>query len=123
MRKVPLRSADVQDGSLLETENYNKNTVDQKNIFDIISFWSDKQYVIWIENFSVKLISTKNHKGKARTTKVVVQKVIITIIFKPLLTYLTTEKNNNYKMDLADPKSENEVEQETIFNIISAYGM
>ena len=52
-----------------------------------------------------------------------VQKVIIAIIFKPLLTYLTTEKNNNYKMDLADPKSENEVEQETIFNIISAYGM
>ena len=79
--------------------------------------------MIWIENFSVKLISTKNYQGKARTTKVVVQKVIIAIIFKPLLIYLTTEKNNNYKMDLADPKSENEVEQETIFNIISAYGM
>ena len=45
MRKVPLRPQNVQDGSLLETENYNKNTVDQKNIFDIISFWSDKQYV------------------------------------------------------------------------------
>ena len=67
--------------------------------------------MIWIENFSVKMISTKNHQGKARTTKVVVQKVIIAIIFKPLLTYLTTEKNNNYNMDYANPKSENEVEQ------------
>lgn len=76
--------------------------------------------MIWIENFSVKLISTKNHQGKARTTKVVVQKVIIAIIFKPLLTYLTTEKNNNYKMDPTDPKCENKVEQvKTIFNIIS----
>ena len=105
MRKVPLRSADVQDGSLLETENYNKNTVDQKNIFDMISFWSDKQYVIWIENFSVKLISTKNYQDKARTTKVVVQKVIIAIIFKPLLIYLTTENNTNYNMGLTDPQN------------------
>ena len=67
--------------------------------------------MIWIENFSVKLISTKNYQDKARTTKVVVQKVIIAIIFKPLLTYLTTEKNNNYKMDPVDPKCENKVEQ------------
>ena len=28
MRKVPLRPQNVQDGSLLETENYNKNTID-----------------------------------------------------------------------------------------------
>ena len=48
------------------------------------------------------------------------KKVIINIIFKPLLTYLTTEKNNNYKMDPVDPKCENKVEQvKTIFNIIS----
>ena len=81
--------------------------------------------MIWIENFSVKLISTKNHQGKARTTKVVVQKVIIAIIFKPLLTYLTTENNTNYKnyaaSVLADVKTK--LNKETIFNIISAYGM
>ena len=73
----------------------------------------------------MKLISTKNHQGKARTTKVVVQKVIIAIIFKPLLTYLTTENNTNYEnyaaSVLADVKTK--LNKETIFNIISAYGM
>ena len=69
--------------------------------------------------FRLKIVKPRNDNDII----VCFKKVIIIIIFNPLLIYLATEKNNNNKMDLADPKSENEVEQETIFNIISAYGM